>query len=77
MRSLPVDQNADLVVRVIKTKLESVNVHLPEIIGDATRKQQGLEERLAELRGGNRSARERDRDTAQGHHGRCVPGQYG
>src|SRR5207249_10211877 len=35
MRSLPVERNADLVVRVVRTTLESLNVHVADIIGDA------------------------------------------
>jgi septal ring factor EnvC (AmiA/AmiB activator) len=47
MRSLPVDQNGDLVVRVVRATLASLNVHLPEIIEDASRKQKATQERIA------------------------------
>jgi hypothetical protein len=36
MRSLPVDQHPDLVVRVVRATLGSLNVHLPDIIEDAS-----------------------------------------
>jgi uncharacterized small protein (DUF1192 family) len=48
LQSLPNDQNADLVMRVVCTTLESLNVHLPDIIDDATGKQQLTQERIAE-----------------------------
>lgn len=47
LRSLPIDQNADLIVRVVRTTLQSLNVHLPDIIEDASRKQRGTQERIA------------------------------
>jgi hypothetical protein len=49
MRSLPVDQNPELVVTVIKTTLESLRVKVPDIIADATRKQADLEGRVQTL----------------------------
>jgi hypothetical protein len=49
MRSLPVDQNPELVVTVIKTTLESLRVKVPEIIADASRKQADLEKRVETL----------------------------
>ncbi len=49
MRSLPVDQNLELVVRVIKGTLESMSVRLPTIIEDAARKQQSIQDRTAAL----------------------------
>jgi hypothetical protein len=49
MRSLPVDQNVELVVRVIRTTLESMNVHLPTIIDDALAKEAGLQTRIEHL----------------------------
>jgi TolA-binding protein len=51
MRTLPVDQNPELVVRVIKGTLESLNVHLTDIIDDATKKQQKVQERINALDG--------------------------
>jgi hypothetical protein len=47
MRTLPVDQNPDLVVRVVRATLASLNVHLPDIIEDANRKQKTISERIA------------------------------
>jgi septal ring factor EnvC (AmiA/AmiB activator) len=49
MRSLPVDQNAELVVRVVRATLGSVNVRVQDIIEDAGRKQQGIQEAIASL----------------------------
>ncbi len=51
LRSLPTDQNADLIVRVVRTTLESLDVHLADIIDDATRKQQLTEERIVAVQG--------------------------
>jgi hypothetical protein len=50
MRSLPVDQNPELVVTVIKTTLESLRVKVPEIIADAGRKQTDLRNRVDMLK---------------------------
>jgi hypothetical protein len=50
MRALPVDQNVELVVQVIKTTLESLKVHVADIIDDASKKQKRLEERVADLK---------------------------
>jgi hypothetical protein len=50
MRALPVDQNVELVVQVIKTTLESMRVKVSDIISDASRKQKELEERVSELK---------------------------
>jgi hypothetical protein len=50
MRALPVDQNPELVVQVIKTTLESLRVKVVDIIGDASRKQKDLEERVQNLK---------------------------
>ena len=49
MRSLPVDQNPELVVTVIKTTLESLRVKVADIIVDASRKQADLEHRVETL----------------------------
>jgi septal ring factor EnvC (AmiA/AmiB activator) len=49
MRSLPVDQNAELVVRVVRATLGSVNVRVQDIIEDAGRKQQGIQEAITAL----------------------------
>jgi hypothetical protein len=50
MRTVPVDQNVELVVAVIKTTLESLKVKVSDIIEDATRRQQEIETRIADLR---------------------------
>lgn len=50
MRALPVDQNPELVVAVIKTTLESLKVKVSDIIVDADKKTKDLEERTANLR---------------------------
>ncbi len=50
MRALPVDQNVELVVQVIKTTLESLRVRVSDIIQDASRKQQDLEGRVSHLK---------------------------
>ena len=46
MRTLPVDQNAELVVRVVRATLASLNVQLSVIIDDATRKQKLTQDRI-------------------------------
>ncbi|MDB4998423.1 MAG: hypothetical protein JWM74_5855, partial [Myxococcaceae bacterium] len=42
MRTLPVDENAELVVRVIKQTLASLSVHVADIIADATNRQETI-----------------------------------
>jgi peptidoglycan hydrolase CwlO-like protein len=49
MRTLPVEKNAELVVEVVRSTLESVHVRVTDIIEDAVRKQQELSERVAKL----------------------------
>jgi len=49
LRTLPVDQHAELVVRVIRTTLESVNVHVNDLVEDASRQQQKLGDRITTL----------------------------
>jgi prophage DNA circulation protein len=51
MRTLPVDQNTELVVRVVRATLASLHVHLPEIIDDASRKQKTIQDRIAAIHG--------------------------
>jgi hypothetical protein len=52
MRSLPQrDKDIPLVVRVLKTTLESLNIRVADIIADAKRRQQELEARVAHLKG--------------------------
>ena len=50
MRQLPTDRNVDLVVTVLKTTLESLNIRVVDIISDATRRQQDIEGRVAQLK---------------------------
>lgn len=50
MRTLPVDQNPELVVTVIKSTLESLKVKVSDIIDDASRRQQEIETRVANLK---------------------------
>ena len=47
MRDLPGDQNSELVVKVVRATLASLNVKLPEIIEDAARKQKSVQDRIA------------------------------
>ena len=51
MRSLPVDQNTDLIVQVIRATLASMNVRVQDIIEDARRKEQATEAGIHELHG--------------------------
>jgi uncharacterized membrane protein len=51
LRGLPVDQNGELVVRVVRATLASLDVHLPEIIEDASRRQKSATERIAAVHG--------------------------
>jgi hypothetical protein len=47
LRGLPIDQNGDLVIRVMSATLASVDVHLRDIIEDATKRQKSTHERIA------------------------------
>jgi hypothetical protein len=49
MRMLP-DENIELIVRVVKTTLESTNINVANIVSDATRKQTGIENRIDVVR---------------------------
>jgi hypothetical protein len=49
MRTLPVAENPELVVRVMHHTLESLNVHLPGVIEDAQAKEVSLQERMEKL----------------------------
>jgi TolA-binding protein len=51
MRTLPVDQNVELVVRVVRSTLESMNVQLADIIDDAQAKELTLSGRVETLNG--------------------------
>ena len=53
MRSLPAEQNSELVVRVVRATLASLNVRLPEIIEDASRKEKFVRERIADFHAKN------------------------
>ncbi len=46
MRTLPIQQNGELVIRVVRATLGSLNVRLPQIIEDAARKQKMTQERI-------------------------------
>jgi hypothetical protein len=48
MRTLPVDDNVDLVVRVIKRTLESLSVRVSDIVEDAHRRQEALKTGISE-----------------------------
>jgi hypothetical protein len=47
LRGLPSEQNSDLVIRVVRATLASLDVHLPDIIEDASRRQKATTERIA------------------------------
>jgi hypothetical protein len=51
MRSLPVDQNVDLIVQVIRATLASMNVKVQDIIEDAIRKEKATEAGISALHG--------------------------
>lgn len=50
MRSLPVEENENLVVRVMKTTLESLKVRIGEIIDDAVKRQEVLGKKVADYK---------------------------
>jgi hypothetical protein len=51
LRSLPTAQNVDLVVTVLKTTLESLNIRVVDIVNDASRRLHDIENRVATLKG--------------------------
>ena len=51
LRGLPGEDKSDLVVRVIRATLASVDVHFPEVIEDAARRQKSATERIAAVHG--------------------------
>ena len=51
MRSLPTDKNVDLVVTVLKTTLESLDIKVADIVTDAAQRLKQLEGRKAQLSG--------------------------
>ena len=50
MRTLPVEENENLVVRVMKTTLESLKVRIGEIIEDAVKRQDVLGKKVADYK---------------------------
>jgi hypothetical protein len=53
MRTLPTDHGSDLVVRVVRATLASLDVRLPDIIEDASRKQKVVRDRIADFHAKN------------------------
>jgi hypothetical protein len=51
MKTIPIDHHPDLVVRVIKTTLESVGVQSSAVIEDALRQESAIRDRIATLEG--------------------------
>lgn len=51
MRSLPTEKNPALVVSVLKTTLESLNIHVADIISDAATREDEIDTRTSQLRG--------------------------
>jgi hypothetical protein len=49
LKTIPVDQHPDLVVRVVKTTLESVGVQSSHVIEDALRHESAINERIAAI----------------------------
>jgi hypothetical protein len=47
LRGLPAEQSGDLVVRVVQATLASVDVHLRDIIEDATKRQKATHDHIA------------------------------
>jgi hypothetical protein len=47
LKTIPVDQHPDLVVRVVKTTLESVGVQSSQVIDDAVRQEAAIGDRIA------------------------------
>src|SRR5256885_13382983 len=50
MHGLPLEQNVELVVKVIRSTLESLNVRVADIIQDAATKETKLQQRIDTLR---------------------------
>jgi hypothetical protein len=51
MKTIPIDHHPDLVVRVIKTTLESVGVHSSAVVEDALREENAIRDRIAKVEG--------------------------
>jgi hypothetical protein len=49
MRALPVDDRIDLMAHVIKTTLESLNVHVSDIVADAIAREESLRGRITQF----------------------------
>lgn len=49
MRSLPVDQNLELVIKVVRVTLNSLNVRVEDIVEDATRRQKSIQDTVTAL----------------------------
>jgi cell division protein FtsB len=49
IRSLPTDENLDLVVKVLKTTLESLGIRIADIVADAAQRQEDLKSRVGQL----------------------------
>jgi hypothetical protein len=49
LRTLPLDQHGELVVHVIRSTLESLKVRVPDLVQDATKRQQDLSQRIGIL----------------------------
>ena len=69
MRTLPTDQGVELVVRVVRATLASLDVRLPDIIEDASRKQKAVRDRIADFHAKNAELREAARGAPQGDRG--------
>jgi Tfp pilus assembly protein FimV len=50
IRSLPTDKNVDLVVKVLKTTLESLGIRIQDIVLDAAQRQKELQARVGQLK---------------------------
>ena len=51
IKSIPIDHHPDLVVQVVKTTLESVGVHVADIMDDAARLESDVKDRIAAIEG--------------------------
>lgn len=51
MRTLPTEHDGELVIRVVRATLASLNVRLPDIIEDATHRQKVTQDRITAVHG--------------------------
>ena len=51
MKTIPIDHHPDLVVRVIRTTLESVGVHSSAVVEDALRQENAIRDQIAKVEG--------------------------